>query len=125
MTGKLESPVQAEVRLRAARLGWQLWRNNVGALLDARGVPVRYGLANDTKALNARLKSGDLIGWRTLTITPDMVGQTLAQFVSLECKRADGGRVDPAQAAWQALVERAGGLALIVSDASQLPADER
>lgn len=81
-----EAHVQSQVRLEAARKGFKLWRNNVGVLLDATGRPVRYGLANDSKQLNETVKSGDLIGWRPVTITPLMVGHRIAQFVSRECK---------------------------------------
>ena len=85
-----------------------MWRNNVGVLVDATGRPLRYGLANDSKALNTVLKSGDLIGW-------DRVGR----FVSIECK-APNGRVHPAQENWRALVCATGGRALIVRDAREL-----
>jgi len=59
-----ESTVQARVRLEASGKGIRLWRNNVGVLRDERGVPVRYGLCNDSKKLNDSIKSSDLIGIR-------------------------------------------------------------
>lgn len=82
----IEQDVQSLIRLEASDKGVRLFRNNVGVLLDKRGVPVRYGLANDTAKLNNQLKSADLIGWRRVIITPDMVGRVIAQFVSRECK---------------------------------------
>src|ERR1700677_1701677 len=81
-----ESQVQSLVRLEAARKNIRLWRNNVGVLQDETGRPVRYWLANDSKALNEKIKSGDLVGWRPMLITPAMIGATVAQFVSRECK---------------------------------------
>lgn len=87
LPGESEAAVQSRVRLEAARKGLRLWRNNVGALLDSRGVPVRYGLANDSQQLNKIVKSGDLIGWRPVLITVEHVGSRIAQFVSRECKR--------------------------------------
>ena len=45
------------VRLEAARKRILLWRNNVGALSDKDGRFVRYGLANDSQAVNKRIKS--------------------------------------------------------------------
>ena len=57
--------------------------------------------------------SADLIGFRTVTITPDMVGQRLAVFVSLEVKTPTG-RIRPEQANWQRTVSAAGGLAAVV-----------
>lgn len=109
-----ESRVQSEVRLEAAQKGVRLWRNNVGVLEDRRGVPVRFGLANDNAALNHELKSHDLIGWRPVTITPAMVGCVIAQFVSRECKRRDWvySPKDPHSAAqnrWAQLVLADGG----------------
>lgn len=99
------------VQLEATRKGWRVFRNNVGCLMDQRGVPVRYGLM---------VGSGDLIGWRPVTITPEMVGQTLAQFVSLEVK-GPRGVVSEAQQRWAGMVERAGGLAIVARGEGALP----
>jgi hypothetical protein len=115
-----ESTVQAKVRIRTSALGWRMWRNNVGVLLDATGRPVRYGLANDSTQVNASIKSGDLIGIRPVVITPEMVGQTIGQFVSIECKRegwkpsaSDARYV--AQRKWADLVNSLGGYAVITT----------
>jgi hypothetical protein len=56
--------------------------------------------------------SGDLIGWRTITITPDMVGKPIAQFLSIEVKTPTG-RVRPDQRNWLDQINAAGGLAII------------
>lgn len=114
-----EAAVQGRVRLEAAQLGLRLWRNNVGALVDERGVPVRYGLANDTKALNKAIKSADLIGIRPVLITQAHVGRTLGQFVSRECKPAawswGGTEREIAQQKWAQLVIACGGDAAFVT----------
>jgi hypothetical protein len=110
-----EGRVQSLVRLAAPGHAMRLFRNNVGALLDSRGVPVRYGLANDTPALNRRLKSSDLIGWRRV----DIGGRTIAQFVALECKQEGwkyrGDEHEQAQQRWLALVAADGGHARFVT----------
>ena len=83
-----ESFVQSQVRLALSYAGGRAWRNNVGALIDERGIPVRYGLANDTKAMNKVCKSSDLIGIKPIIITDDMVGLKIGQFWARECKHA-------------------------------------
>lgn len=119
-----EAAVQSRVRLEAARKGLRLWRNNVGALLDSRGVPVRYGLANDSAQLNKVVKSGDLIGWRPVRITADHVGSLLAQFVSRECKRPNwrfcGDDHERAQLRWLEAVTADGGDAKFCSGEGSL-----
>lgn len=119
-----ESRVQANVRLEAARKGVKLWRNNVGVLKDERGVPIRYGLANDSKRLNEVCKSGDLIGWRPVLIAPSHLGQTIAQFVSRECKRAGwkykGDAHEQAQLKWAQAVVADGGDACFTSGEESL-----
>jgi hypothetical protein len=113
---KSEATVQAEVRLSAVEHELHLFRNNVGVLLDETGRPVRYGLANESKEINEKIKSGDLIGWRPMFITEEMVGTVIAQFVSVECKsQKKHARIGKAQRAWARLVQKAGGLALILS----------
>lgn len=107
--GPSEARVQSQIRLEAAAKGYWMGRNNSGALLDQRGVPVRFGLGNDSPAVNKVLKSADLIG----------IGPS-GQFVSVEVKKP-GGRVDPAQVAWCALVNKRGGLGLIVDREGMLP----
>lgn len=111
--GTSEAAVQNQVRLEAAQKGARLYRNNVGAYQDDRGVFVRYGLANDSAQMNKIIKSADLVGWRTRIVTPDMVGQKIAQFLSREIKRPGwvykGDAHEVAQMNWATLVVTAGG----------------
>lgn len=86
--GFTEKAVAQRVRAAAYNSGAVLWRNNVGALLDSRGVPVRYGLMNETPAMNDRYKSPDLIGIRPVIITPSHVGTVIGQFIGRETKAA-------------------------------------
>jgi hypothetical protein len=71
------------VRLEASRKGLRLWRNNIGAVTDERGNFIRYGLANDSAAVNRILKSSDLIGIRPVKLSN---GATIGQFVAREIK---------------------------------------
>lgn len=123
--GASETNVQARVRLAAAGHGMKLWRNNRGALKDERGVPVRFGLANDTKQLGERLRSADLIGWRRLLIGPQHIGTTVAQFTSIECKAAEwkprsNDPHEQGQRRWATLVAAEGGFARFVTGPDDL-----
>jgi hypothetical protein len=113
LTGHSEAAVQAIIRLRMAQAGGRGWRNNVGALLDSRGVPVRYGLANDSAQVNAAIKSADVIGIKPVRIGPEHVGQVIGQFWSRECKAVGwqwrGDAHEKAQLAWAQLVLGLGG----------------
>lgn len=119
-----ESRAQSEIRLAAPSLGMRLFRNNVGVLKNEDGRPVRYGLANDSAALNKRLKSSDLIGWRRLAIGPEHVGATVAQFVAIECKapgwRYRGDDHEEAQQRFLALAAVDGAYARFATGAAQL-----
>ena len=119
-----EAHVQSLVRLEAARKGLTLWRNNVGVLMNEQGTPVRYGLGNDSSRLNKVLKSGDLIGWRPVLVSPAMVGTRIAQFVSRECK-APGWTFtaterEQAQLKWAQAVRAGGGDACFVTGEGSL-----
>jgi hypothetical protein len=83
-----EANVQSRVRLAAPAHGMRLFRNNVGVLTNQAGTPVRFGLGNESKRVNDRLKSSDLIGWRRFEIQLQHVGSVIAQFVAFECKAA-------------------------------------
>ena len=113
--GLSEQWAQQHARFDIARAGAMAWRNNVGVLPDKRGVPVRFGLANDSHAVNEKIKSGDLILAIPRVITPGMVGSTIAQFGSVELKSPgwvySGSKREVAQLAWATLVRRLGGFA--------------
>lgn len=109
-----ESSVQSLIRLEGALKNVKLWRNNVGVLTNPEtGQPVRYGLANDSKALSEVLKSSDLIGWRPVRIEQHHVGSLIAQFVARECKRPDwkysGTEREQAQMRWLTIITADGG----------------
>ena len=112
-----ETILQQQIRLAlGTHPNARLFRNQVGSLPDPRtGRLVTFGLARG---------SADLIGWRTVMITPDMVGQQLAVFTSIEVK-TPAGRVSPQQQAWLGVVQGAGGMAGIarsVEDAVRIVA---
>ena len=113
-----ETTLQQQIRLAlGTHPDTKLFRNQVGSLPDPRtGRLVTFGLARG---------SADLIGWRTVTITPDMVGQQLAVFTSIEVKTPTG-RLAPLQANWLDAVQGAGGIAGVarsVADATNIVAN--
>ena len=59
-----EAQVQRDCRLEASKKGHRLWRNNVGAGKLENGSFLRWGLANESAAVNHIMKSSDLIGIR-------------------------------------------------------------
>jgi len=110
-----ETVIQQQIRLDLGqRKDLRLFRNNTGTLPDPRtGRPVQFGLARG---------SADLIGWRTVTITPEMVGQQIAVFTSIEVKTTTG-RLTPEQHNWLHAVRKAGGIAGVarsVQDANEI-----
>lgn len=119
--GGSEARAQQNVRLSVARQGAVSFRNNVGATpakcpsCQTPQVPIRYGLANDSARLNARIKSSDLILAIPRLIRPEHVGTKIAQFGAVECKRPGwkytGKGRESGQQAWLALVSQLGGYA--------------
>jgi hypothetical protein len=133
-----EQHIQQAVLLKCSSGPTRLWRNNVGTgwagpatritaanrftigqTLQPGDVVVRQG-----RPLHAGLcvGSGDLIGYSSVTITPDMVGQRVAVFASVEVK-APKGRVSPEQAAFAQHIRSVGGLSGIarsVADAQAI-----
>ena len=107
-----EHEIQQRIRLACGRGRVRLWRNNTGALVDQQGRFVRFGLCKG---------SSDLIGMRSLEITPELVGQRIAQFVALEIK-TDCGTVSPEQRAFLRLVQALGGVAAVCRSIEQAQA---
>jgi hypothetical protein len=108
-----EQRIQQEIRLAISHGDTKVFRNNTGTLKDANGRPVQFGLCKG---------SADLIGWRTVTVTPEMVGQRIAVFTSIEVKTPTG-RLRPEQQQWLDAVQAAGGIAGVarsVEDAQRL-----
>jgi len=97
-----ETKIQQEIRLALGqRSDLRLFRNETGKLPDPRtGRWVQFGLAKG---------SSDLIGFKTVKITPEMIGQEIAQFVSLEIK-TERGKLSTIQQNWLQKVKSSGGI---------------
>lgn len=116
------------VRERASAWGVRLFRNNSGVLMNDVGIPVRFGLGNESSKTNKDLKTGDYIGWTPVTITPEMVGKTLPVFTNMEVK-ASGFKTretynknsrEHGQNNFNQIVVRAGGIAGFTSGAADV-----
>ena len=106
-----ESEIQAAVmRKLGSRPDTRIFRNHTGSVQDRHGRWHTFGLAKG---------SADLIGWQSIEITADMVGQRIAQFLSVEVKTPTG-RVRPEQEAWARTVNAHGGRAVVVRSADDL-----
>ena len=114
-----EQELQQAIRAEASRAGCVLWRNNVGA-----AGAIRYGLANDSAAMNANIKSSDLIGIEPVIITPDMIGTVIGRFIAREVKRPGwhwtGTDRERAQLRYMQLVCRMGGNACFATSEGTL-----
>jgi hypothetical protein len=113
-----ENVIQAAIRLAVGRIKHaRLFRNNRGLFWGGR--VVRHDGSTVTLADARRVDCGlvngasDLIGWTTVTVTPDMVGQTIAVFTAQEVKTLTG-RIRPEQQNFIAQVTAAGGFAGVV-----------
>lgn len=123
---KDESIVQQEIQIKAMNYKCHLLRNNSGALKDETGRLVRYGLGNVSQEHQARISSSDLIGFTKITITPKMVGKTIAVFTAIEAKREDWkinkklNEHETAQNNFLNFIKNNGGIASFCNSADQL-----
>lgn len=109
----------------------RIFRNNVGSgyigaskkFSHPQTVNVKAGdvLVQQARYFDAGLCPGssDLIGLQAVTITPEMVGKTVACFVAIEVK-LPSGRVQENQINFLEMVNKLGGKGLIVRDENEI-----
>lgn len=126
-----EQNVMRSVMLALSRAGSVLFRNNVAQgvvggvewIRTRKSVVVNPGdaVVRGARVLHAGLIKGsaDLVGWHTVTITPEMVGRKVAVFLSAETKAERGGRRTTEQVNWESQVKEAGGIAGFVRGADE------
>lgn len=97
-----------------ARPDIRLFRQNVGEAWVGTFVSFKNGrlILDNARRFFAGLcvGSSDLIGWQTVVVTPDMIGQRVAVFVGIEVK-APRGSPTTEQRAFTGAVNSAGGRA--------------
>lgn len=93
-----ETTIQRRIQIALSDTTTRLWRNNVGAAWQGKAVEHNRGLVTlyGPRRVEYGLCPGssDLIGLRSVEITPDMVGQRVAIFCAVEVKTAKGRPTD-------------------------------
>lgn len=95
-----ESAIQLAIRLALSKAGSVMFRNNQGAYQTPDGRWIKYGVCNPG--------GSDLLGWTSIEVTPDMIGQRVAVFTAVEVKTSRG-KTTEAQANFIEQVRKAGG----------------
>jgi hypothetical protein len=112
-----EIDIQRRIQLALSDRDTRLWRNNVGNAWQGQAEPIKDGsvILHNARRIQFGLcpGSGDLIGLRAVTITPEMVGRRVAVFCSVEVKSRTG-RASDEQFAFCETVKSLGGMAGIV-----------
>lgn len=117
-----DTPFLKRILLACSRGSTRLFRNNVGVgwtgKVERAARPTQVTiypgdvLIRNARPLHAGLceGSGDLIGWESRVVTPEMVGTRVAVFASLEAKEGRGV-MRGNQKNWRDQVLAAGGIA--------------
>lgn len=119
-----ESNLMRLIMLAVGKAGVRVFRNNTGQAWqgservfyeeNGRRVLKMY----DPRPIDAGLVEGssDLIGWTTVTVTPEMVGQKLAIFTAIEVKKNIKSVVSAKQLNFLTVIKNAGGIAGLARD---------
>jgi hypothetical protein len=109
-----ESNISNRILKAASRAGARLFRQNVGQAWTGDAVKLPNGdlLLRNPRPVRMGLCTGssDLIGWKPVTVTPEMVGQVIAAFTAVVVK-SKSGRLRPEQQHFIDVVREAGGIA--------------
>lgn len=114
-----EATLMRRVLVRASELGARLFRNTTGRYRLARPECRECQSRGRVIASGLCVGSSDLIGWRTVTVTPAMVGRQFAVFTAIELKGPDG-KVSKEQDVFIGNVLLAGGFASVVRSVEAL-----
>jgi hypothetical protein len=126
-----EKAILNETLKLASKRGWRLFRNNsakawagkifrspmpISIRLNPEDVVVRNAFPIDAGLCKG---SSDLIGWQTITITPEMVGQKIALFTAIEVKYGKTATT-PEQKNFIEQVNKSGGYGKIIYGENEL-----
>ena len=123
-----ETNIVRKIMLAFAAVGnIRLFRNNVGTAWIGKSVSITkrqqvWLNPGDVVIQQARIFHGglcvgssDTIGFRTVEVTPEMIGRKLAVFMAVELK-TKSGRATTEQIAFIKMVNDRGGIAFIATD---------
>lgn len=86
-----EHDIQVRIMLAMSKRNAKIFRNNVGVGWQGKSYKRPNGdlVIENPRPLHAGLcvGSSDLIGWRSVVVTPEMVGKRLAVFTAVEVKQ--------------------------------------
>lgn len=109
-----ETPIVKEIQLALSHGEARLFRNNVGEAWQGKAASHPYIpraiILHEARRVNFGLCTGspDLVGFKSVTITPEMVGQKIAVFSAVEVK-PPAGYAGKLQRAWLEMASGAGG----------------
>nr|DAF19084.1 MAG TPA: Nuclease [Caudoviricetes sp.] len=120
---KSEHEIQNEIRVAVGKeQSATLFRANVGEAWTGTLAASKLNriVIEDARRFRSGLPIGfpDLFGFRTVTVTPEMVGRKLAVFAFLEVKKP-GGRTSKAQEKMHAFLHEAGAVGGIARSAEE------
>lgn len=125
-----ETLIMKKIMAAASRAGARIFRNNVGkawigqserimkpgmVYVNPGDIVVRQGRRIE---FGLGVGSSDNIGWKSIVITPSMVGKRVAVFTAIESK-TDKGRASEEQKNFICRVQEAGGFAGIARNEQQ------
>lgn len=98
-----EANILVRIRIALSEMGVRVFRNQVGRYMLSDGRYLQSGLVKG---------ASDLIGWTSITITPEMIGRKVAVFTAVEVK-GPKGQVTADQHIFLDNVRQAGGIAVV------------
>lgn len=118
-----EKNIQNEILLACSDKDTALWSNIRGLawLGEAKTIDLRLVLIRNARQVKYGVGpngASDIIGFKSIEITPDMVGKRVAVFTALEIK-TETGKPSAEQVAFNKMIEEAGGISGIARTPSE------
>lgn len=112
--------ITTRVMINESKNGIKLFRNHRGKAWQGKAIfnkRKKIAIIENPRFFEFGLYpgAGDLIGWKEVVITPDMVGKKIAVFTSVEVKSLND-RMSPAQNKWHDIVRQSGGISKIAKE---------